>query len=147
VKLDLQGNRRETVAEEVKVMPRVSPRALKHMGTKLDPSSKARELVSKPVEAVSKAVEAETAEEAVGSEGAGVVVEAEVMLPVVVLRHVCATTVEKWAILRPNAPTHLSKRVLVVGIILRLPLCSIRPGHGPSHFNHFLHTKPNILTL
>ena len=104
-------------------------------------------LVSKAVEAVSKAVEAKTAEEAVGPEGAGVVVEAEAMLPVVVVRRERVTTVVKWAISRPIAPIHLPKRGRVVGIPLQSPLSSIKAGHGISRSSHTRHNKANILTL
>ena len=143
-----QARIRRTAGKRAVVTARaVSLRALKHGATNPDPSSRARVLVSKAVEAVSKAVEVVTAEEAVGPEGAGVVVEAEAMLPVVVVRPERATTVEKSVILRLTAPTDLSKRGQVVGLILRLPRCSIRPGHGTSHSNHSPNTKANIQTL
>ena len=95
------------------------------------------DLNSKAVVEVSKAVEAETVEEAAEPVEAGVVVEADGMLPEVMVRPGSVTTVAWRAILRLTVPIYLLQRILMlIGVTRLVSLCS-RPARGPIRISHY----------
>ena len=129
----------------VRLELRVSPRAPKRMGTNQDLNRKAKELVSKAVVEVSKAVEAETVEEAVEPVEAGVVVEVEATLPEVMVRPGSVTTVAWRAISRLTVPIHLLPLILMlIGVTRGVLLCS---SQARGHIHISLSKHLNIPTL
>ena len=94
---------------------------------------------------VSKAVEAETVEEAVEPVEAGVVVEAEGMLPVVMVKPGSVTTVEWRAILRLTVPIYLLPLILMLIVGTRGVLLCSSQARGHIHISLSKHL--NILTL
>ena len=104
----------------------------------MDLNRKAKELVSKAVVEVSKAEEAETAEEAAEPVEAGVVVEADGMLPEVMVRLGSVTTAVWRVILRLTVPIYLLQRILMlIGVTRLVSLCS-RPARGPIRISQYI---------